>query len=237
MFSIIMPMDADRFPQFTNTKRAYDRMPQEKQFVIVTRRMREVNAYLQEHCLYKEVHVVPYSYDGGFNPAMALNIGVSHSLFPNIIITCPEVRPQIDVLDKLESRIGRNVVCQVINLDQDGRAIMSLVNSQYRNETPGFYFLAMYNKKDIEYINGWDERFMQGHSHEDEDFGNRWVRAGLPFEIADDIMAYHQYHPPNGELVPGANEINMNILEENNRNKVTRCMDGLVKLPMDWRLT
>lgn len=228
MFSIIMPMDADRFPQFHRTKLAYDAMPQEKQFVIVTRRMREVSQYIQDHRLSKEVHIVPYTYDGGFNPAMALNIGVSHALFPNIIITCPEILPQPDVLDKLTYWQGENVVCQVYNQDEQGNRIMSLVNSTYRHETPGFYFLAMYNRQDIEKINGWDEQFMQGHSHEDEDFGNRWVRAGLPFSIADDIVGDHQYHPPHGELVPGANEINMAILAENNRLGVTRCVHGLV---------
>lgn len=228
MFSIVMPMDDDRFPQFHRTKLAYDAMPQEKQFVIVTRKMGEVSAYLNNHHLNKEVHIVPYTYTNGFNPAMALNIGVSHSLYPNIIITCPEVLPQPDVLDKLTHYIGQNVVCQVYNLDSDGNRIMSLVNSTYRHETPGFYFLAMYNRHHIEHINGWDERFMAGHSHEDEDFGNRWVRAGLPFTIADDIVGEHQYHPPHGELTPGANDINQLHLIYNNLNGVTRCEYGLV---------
>lgn len=221
-------MDADRFNLFANTKRVYDCMPRHKEFIILTRQIEQVSTYLTSHHLMRDVRLISYWYDNGFNPAHAFNLGVKLARYQTIIITCPEVRPMPDVLDKLSYRIGRNVVCQVWNLDPDGIPMMSLVNSQYRSSTPGFYFLAMFNKSDIQTINGWDERFMQGHSHEDEDFGNRWVRAGLPFEIADDIQADHQYHGLSGELVEGANEINMNLLEENNINGVTRCKNGLV---------
>lgn len=227
MFSIVMPMDADRFPQFARTKRAYDAMPQVKEIIIPTRRYEEVATYLHEHHLSNGVCVPCYTYEGGFNPAMALNIGVKVALFDTIIITCPEVLPAPDVLDRLSKKVGSNVVCQVWAMDEQGNRIMSLVNSQFRSSTPGFYFLAMYNRADIEAINGWDERFMEGHSHEDEDFGNRWVRAGLPFEVDDDIQAEHQYHPPHGELAPGANAINARILAENNYHQITRCVKGL----------
>lgn len=228
MFSIVAPLDDDRFDLFAETKRAYDRMPQRKEIILPTRRITQVIDYLAEHRLDRDVSVIPYTYTSGFNPAMALNIGVRAARYETIIITCPEVRPQPDVLDKLSAKIGRNVVCQVWAHDEHGQRTMSLVNSSYRAETPGFYFLAMYNRTDIETINAWDEEFMRGHSHEDADFGARWVRAGLPFEIDDDIQADHLYHPPHGELVAGANDINEAIYRENTRLGITRCKHGLI---------
>lgn len=229
MISIVMPMDDDRFEQFANTKRVYDSMAQEKEIIIPTRRPKQVLSYLQANDLGRDVKVVPYVWDHGFNPAHALNLGVRSVWHDSqsVIITCPEVRPFFDVLDRLGDYAGANVVCQVWNLDEEGNRISSLVNSGYRFETPGFYFLAMYNISDIWSINGWDERFMAGHAHEDEDFGNRWVRAGLPFEVVDEIQGEHQYHPPHGELEEGANEINWRLMQENNQNMVTWCERGI----------
>jgi predicted glycosyltransferase involved in capsule biosynthesis len=74
------------------------------------------------------------------------------------------------------------------------RIVASLVHKGFRDMTPAMYFLAMFNKRDIEAINGWDEAFMQGYAYEDDDFGQRWVRAGLPFQLREDIQGVHQYH-------------------------------------------
>lgn len=229
MFSIVLPMDADRLEQFKVTKQLYDKMPQKKEFIIPTRSNLKVGRYLDDNKLMKGVRLIPYTIKQGFNVSKALNIGVRNAKYDQVIISSPEVKPKTDVLAQLEQLIGQNVICQVWDEDAPGHVSMSLVYPGYRSDTPAYYFLAMFNKKDIEEINGWDEDFMNGYAYEDDDFGARWVRAGLPFSVRADIEGIHQYHP-RAETINGGYVLNERKLAENNNNSVVRCNNGLNKL-------
>ena len=228
MFSIIMPMDTNRLEQFKNTKAAYDQMPQVKEFVMPTRCHDEVRQFLDEFNLGKDVRLLPYTVDEGFNPAKALNIGVRESKYENLIITGPEVKPTTQVLEQLSECLDKNIVCQTWDESEQGN-LTSLVNHGYRDHTPQPYFLGMFLKKDVEAINGWDEEFMKGYAYDDDDFGARWVRAGLPFEVREDIQATHQYHP-RSETISGGLIRNQEHYYSNNDNGVIRPMNGLIKL-------
>lgn len=228
MFSLIMPIDSNRLEQFKVTKRAYDKMPQVKEFVMPTRSYDKVQEYLEKHNLTKGVKLIPYEHKVGFNPSKPLNIGVRNARYDHIIITCPEVLPETDVLHQLEGFLGQNVVCQVIDQNEDGSKGNILVSRLFRSDTPAMYFLAMFNKSDIEAINGWDEDFMKGYAWEDNDFGDRWVRAGLPFKVVDEIRAVHQYHP-RSETIPDGYNINAKKLQENTENAIVRCKNGLYR--------
>lgn len=221
-------MDPDRLEQFANTKRAYDTMPQKKEFIIPTRSEAELRRYFAKYNLGKDVKIVSYTVEVGFNCSKALNIGVRNAKYPSIIITSPEVKPITPVLEQLEKVLGTNVVCQVWDEDEHNNIIMSLVNTNFRGESPCMYFLAMFNKKDIEKINGWDEDFMKGYAYEDDDFGARWVRAKIPFVVRDDIQGCHRYHPRK-ETIPDGNAINLQKLIENNTTGIIRCSNGLNK--------
>lgn len=227
MFTIIMPMDPNRLEQFKVTKRAYDAMPQTKEFIIPTRNEPVISKHLTEHSLGKDVRIIPYTVEAGFNCSKALNIGVRNATYDFVIISCPEVKPLTPVLEQLEKVLGTNVVCKVLDENENGEATRSLVRRGFRDRTPGFYFLAMYNKADIESINGWDEDFMKGYAYEDVDFGERWNRAKLPFVVRDDILGLHQYHP-RGETIPGGQIINKQKFAQNNIAGVIRCVNGLV---------
>lgn len=231
MFSIVMPLDVNRLEQFKKTKRVYDKFPQKKQFLIPTRNYRAVRDYLNAYGLMKDVKLLNYLHDEGFNPSKALNLAVRKARYPYIVVTSPEVKPLTAVLRQFQEVRGTNVICQVYDEDETGAPKMhgdspSLVNSTFRNETPAMYFLALFNKADIEAINGWDEDFMKGYAYEDNDFGARWVRAGLPFTVRDDIQAIHQYHP-RGETIAGGTTTNWNKFQENNANDTIRCENGL----------
>lgn len=228
MFSIIMPMDTNRLEQFKQTKLAYDEMPEAKEFIIPTRSFGEVAEFIHEHHLGKNIKLVKYSHESGFNPSKALNLGVREAQYDNVIITSPEVKPTTDVLGQLSECLDKNVVCQVFDQDEGGN-LKTLVCNGYRSDTPAMYFLAMFQKQDIKTINGWDEEFMRGYAYEDNDFGDRWVRAGLPFEVRDDIQAVHQYHP-RGETISGGMAVNMQLYHHNNDTGVIRCANGLDKL-------
>ena len=225
-FSIITPMDTNRLEQFAVTKRLYDEMPQIKEFVIPTRSLKEVKKYLIANDLMRDVKLVPYEYnEPGFNPSKALNIGVRSAKYENIIITSPEVKPTTNVLEQLSELPGKNVMCEVSDQDVEGNLTI-LISETYRGSDPAMYFLAMFQKADIEKINGWDEDFMKGYAYEDNDFGARWKRAGLPFELHMEIKAVHQYHP-RGETIPNGITINEQKYQKNNADGVTYCKNGL----------
>lgn len=224
-----MPLDTNRLEQFKKTKRTYDKFRQKKEFIIPTRSYKAVKDYLQAFDLMKGVKLINYAHEEGFNPSKALNLAVNKSKYEQIIITSPEVIPLSPVLDQLEEVLGQNIVCQVFDEYEDGDRSFSLVNNHFRSENPGMYFLAMFNKSDIERINGWDEDFMKGYAYEDNDFGERWVRAGLPFVIREDIQALHQYHP-RSETIPNGLEINRLKFEDNNAKGVIQCANGLNRL-------
>lgn len=227
MFSIITPLDTNRLEQFKETKRVYDTYPQVKEFIIPTRSYTDVKTYLENNDLMKDVVIVPYAHERGFNPSKALNLGVKKAKYDQVIITSPEVKPMTDVLPQLEGFIGKNVVCQVYDAKSDGEMGISLVNKMCRADDPGMYFLALFNKEDIKKINGWDEDFMKGYAYEDNDFGARWVRAGLPFEINEEIKALHQYHP-RSETIKGGMIINQQKFYSNTDNGITYCKNGLM---------
>jgi len=229
MFSIIMPIDGNRLEQFKETKRVYDTFPQTKEFIMPTRSLEEVQAYFEANDMMKDVTFIPYEIEKGFNVSKALNIGVRAAKYDSIIVSSPEVKPKTQVLEQLEPLIGRNVVCQVWDEDENHKVYMSLVNSSFRGSTPAMYFLAMFNKADIEKINGWDEAFLAGYAYEDNDFGDRWVRAELPFEVHDEIEAVHQYHP-RSETIQGGMSINANLYHQNNEEGIIRPKKGLVLL-------
>lgn len=226
MFSIIMPMDTDRLPLFAVTKRLYDAMPEEKEIIIPTRSMNTLVQYLEANALAKDVRLVPYSLEKGFNCARALNKGVAEANSEQIIITSPEVKPPPDLLTKLTELQGQNVVCQVFDEDESHDASFSLVNTAFRNDTPAMYFLAMFNKSDIQKINGWDEAFLDGYAYEDNDFGARWNRAEIPFIIRDDIRGIHQYHPRKETIEQGIT-INQEQFQANNNLNLIRAERGM----------
>jgi hypothetical protein len=206
MFSIITPLDPNRLEHFKVTKRVYDSMPQKKEFIIPTRNPEIVRKYLHKFKLDKDVKIIPYTVSIGFNCSKALNLGVRKAKYPQIIITSPEVKPTTPVLSQLEALLGQNVICQVWDEDRHGNFGKSLVK-HFKSKDPAKYFLAMYNKTDIEKINGWDEDFMKGYAYEDADFGERFVRAGIPCVVRLDIQALHQYHIRK-ETIPDGGAIN-----------------------------
>lgn len=224
-FSIIMPMDMDRLEQFERTKEAYDGMKQVKEFIILTRYLDKLHRHLESADLMKNVRLIPYKIESGFNCSKALNLGVRKAHYENVIITSPEVIPKTNVLQQLSEHLDKNIICAVDDQAEDG-TLSPLVNTQFRGDTPAMYFLAMFKKSDIEKINGWDEDFMNGYAYEDNDFGDRWMRAKLPFVIRDDIKALHQYHP-RVETVPGGMNINFQLWQQNNANGVIQCRNGL----------
>ena len=143
MFSIITPLDTNRLEQFKITKQAYDAMPQKKEFLIPTREIEKVDAYLTKHRLLRNVEFIPYEHERGFNCSKALNLGVRNAAYDHIVITSPEVKPTTDVLGQFKQELGKNLICQVWDENDSGKVMASLVHKGYRDDTPAMYFLAL----------------------------------------------------------------------------------------------
>jgi len=189
--SIVMPCDKTRIPQLLMTLSFYIKfgIPKNIEFILVSRTFKQLKVPGVN------VKVINYKWDGKyFNPSMAFNLGIKNAAYNNIIITSPEVAPISDVLNQFVTAKRGNYVCLVYDIGETGETRGILVNSKHRNKDPSFYFLAMFKKEDLEKINGWDEEYMNGYAWEDRDFGARFVKAGIKFEMKDDITGAHQFH-------------------------------------------
>lgn len=221
--SIVFPCDLKRIPLLLNTISRYIQfgIPDKVEFILVSRTFSEMTIPGVD------IKVVKYDYEGEyFCPSLAYNLGTKAAKYKNLLIGHPEVKPINDVLKGLFSLERGNYVCKVFDLDQNGNVYNILFGTGYRDEWPGLYFLACYRKEDIEAINGWDMRFMNGYSNEDIDFGQRMVNADIPWHVMDDIIGAHQWHQRGTDDCEAYNH-NRALYEENKNNKVTKCINGL----------
>jgi hypothetical protein len=223
-FTVILPCEYNRFDLLANTIERYKEfgIHGDVEFLIPSRTLEEKQV--------GPVRIIPYSWDGEFfSTSLPLNTALRQAKYQNIVVASPEVMPKTDVFKQLRNLPRGNYICQVFDEDVDGDASFSLVNTNFRFDTPAMYFLACFKKEDIELINGWDEDFMGTYAFEDNDFGNRFVRAGLSFEVRDEIQGVHQYHPrgfPNQDA--GLNAARL-LLKHNDDLGITRPKNGLVK--------
>ena len=236
--SIVMPCETNRIPLLLESIKAYESfgVPEDVEFIIVSRTIKNGQLPFNHKLVTYDWTLTP----DFFNPSLALNLGVKASKYDNIIITCPEVKPYTNCLQQLQQLERGNYVCQTFDMHENGtRRQKPLVNSEFRFEHPGFYFLALYKKEDIEAINGWDLNFMYGWAWDDNDFGERFVRAGLEFQILDDIQAEHQYHPRLGSFGHTWNpkrvaySHNFEIVERHKLQETTKINPGLKQVE-EW---
>jgi hypothetical protein len=224
--SMVFPCDVDRIPLFLNTLSRYILcgIPPKIEVIVVTRTFSELVIPGLD------IRVIKYEHNGNyFCPSLALNLGVKNAKYKNIIISFPEVRPITNILNTFCIMERGNYICKIFDLAQCGCKYQTLVQNGFRDETPGLYFLAMYKREDIESINGWDMRFMNGYSNEDIDFGQRMVNAKISFKVMDGMVAEHQWHKRRSEDCDGY-KMNRLIYEENKRLCVTKCTNGLSEI-------
>ena len=223
--SIVFPCDTNRVPLFLNTLAKYQEfgIPKKVEIIIVSRTFTELVIPGVD------IKVVHYKHDGEFFcPSLAFNLGVKAAKYKNIIVGHPEVKPLNDVLSLLFKSKRRNYVCRVLDLNENGERTGVLFGTGHREEWIGLYFLACYKREDIEAINGWDMRFMDGYANEDIDFGQRLLNAKKPCIIRDDIMGEHQWH--SRKVYEGSTkewQFNRDLFNENKTNCVGYVENGL----------
>lgn len=78
-------------------------------------------------------------------------------------------------------------------------------HTKYR---PAYYhFCAAMTKKNMELLNGFDERYGDGIACDDEEFVIRIGRLGLKKIIVDEVSVIHQWHLPSIYMMPNAGKL------------------------------
>jgi hypothetical protein len=215
-YSIILPCEKDR-AHFLNEWFKY--IDENSELIIVSRTLEPMEL--------GNIKIINYSHEGEyFNPAKALNLGVKEAKSEQIYISCPEIEIYDGEIFEYDGKA--NMIFEVFDQNENGSRGMSLVNSNYRCGSPMMYFLAKFIKEDILDINGWDEDFMNGYAYEDNDFGERFNRAGKKFMVIDGVNAVHRWHA-RGSLGTAGAKLNQAKYMENNRKGVTYCENGINK--------
>lgn len=221
--SIIRPTEVDRIDLFRLTQKEIEKQLEGMEYEIIVP-TRTITSELDD---VKNCTIVRYQYPSlpYFSSVKAWNYGIRVSKYDNIIFMSNEIMPAEGIMLRLANHDQDNVICQVFDMGKDGNVAMSLVNTGFRSGTPSMFFLAMFNRKDLEVINGFDERFIGSYAYEDDDFGARWGRAHLPFFVDDSLVAYHLWHP-RGNLGQD-NNLSITLFKENNDKRVTSVAKGL----------
>ncbi|MCK9439435.1 MAG: hypothetical protein WC188_04470 [Candidatus Caldatribacteriota bacterium] len=199
------------------------------EFIIVSRTIFNLD-FLKD--LNLDLKLINYVYDdsNGFAPSKAFNLGTLSALAGYICITSPEVIPITNVINQVFNLPKNNYICKCIDQNKDLTNGMVLVDSNFRSNVPSMYFLAFYLKQNILDINGWDEEFMNGFSFEDDDFGNRFIRAGFNFSVRNDIIGLHQYHPRIDFSISDSEQKikrNREHFFNNNNQNIIKCRKGI----------
>jgi len=91
------------------------------------------------------------------------------------------------------------------------------VHSSIGNFIP---YCAVISKKNMDVLNGYDERYVKGVGYDDYDFTHRVWNLKLKMQCIDDPFVFHQWHKPTNY----PNTINLDLL-----NKLNKEQPGRIK--------
>lgn len=129
------------------------------------------------------------------NPCVPINRAVNASRGEIIVLTGPEVVHRHDVLTSLCTRVDDGLSLSPSCFDVTTRTW--LVRNGVKNGAMpvpggfGFYFCSVFTRTAWQAAGGFDEDYRYGQAMEDTDFGWRMSRAGVEFEIDDELIVEH----------------------------------------------
>ena len=130
------------------------------------------------------------------NPCVAFNIGANEAKGDYFIISNPECLHTVDILKGLDNEFENNsdvyVVCGCMSLGKDDSFHMWYQHSKHRNK--GYHFCSALSKKTYFDVGGFDERFKNGISYDDDAFRDTLIKNGIEFVYRDDLLTHHQFH-------------------------------------------
>ena len=153
------------------------------------------------------------------NPCIPFNIGINHAEADVIIIQNPECLHVHDVISYISKTIDdsnyltvstyslnkelTDNLSNINNIDEylktlpqvasEGNPNLGWYNhSKYR---PVYYhFCSAITKNNMDLLGGFDERYANGISYDDNEFIERITRLGLSKKVIDEVSVIHQWH-------------------------------------------
>jgi len=167
------------------------------------------------------------------NPCIPFNMGIREAKGEIIILQNPECYHIGDVLSYARDNITPNLylsfACYAFNERETETfhtgAIPILENHTFRHpENNGWYNHSLYRrakyhfcsaimKDDMDKLGGFDERYAEGVSYDDDDLVKRIQKQGMRVNIVDNPYVIHQYHRPFSYMVD-----NMKMLHARNKD-------------------
>lgn len=151
------------------------------------------------------------------NPCVPFNIGIKEAVGDIIVLQNPECYHVGDVLKYINDNINNDNYLSISTYsfsDELTDKIKDIdLNIEYLNTLPiklsgynlGWYnhsihrplyyhFCSAIKKSNMDKLGGFDERYAQGITYDDDEFLMRVRRLGLDVKIIDDVSVIHQYH-------------------------------------------
>lgn len=152
------------------------------------------------------IRLVKTGREDGPNPAPLFNVGVAVCRGQFVVLTNPECLHMTNVLAVLdrEFRADSNVyvVCACRHVKPESsfmspdafqwQDIMWYQHSSHRNLR--YHFCSALPKDWYQRVGGFDERYADGISYDDDDFRDRVERSGIRVVVTDEALVFHQEH-------------------------------------------
>lgn len=132
------------------------------------------------------------------NPCIPFNMGFSYTIGDVVVLQNPECRHEGNILQYVMDNISDDnyLAFGCISLNKDGSMAMWYNHSVYR--PCAYHFCSAITKKNLTELGGFDERYKDGTSYDDDEFILRVKRKGLNVMIVDTPLVSHQCHHENG---------------------------------------
>jgi hypothetical protein len=148
----------------------------------------------------------------GCNPCVSFNIGAQTANGEFLVITNPECYHIDNILGGFDEEFAKNkdvyVVCACKALTKEYTMKTWYQHSVFKNKE--YHFCSALHKDNYWKIGGFDERFANGISYDDDAFREAIKKAKIPFVHRDDLVVNHLYHrklrPPNAKSMLKLNE-------------------------------
>jgi len=198
-----------------------------------------------------DVTVLKISNKTWTNPAPAYNTGIIHALIKNpeiIILQNAECYHAGDILSYAKKitddsyisfgcySLGQNETPEA-HAFNDRHQIFDGDSAWYNHpiyNTRGLNFCVAITNKNLIKLNGFDERFKDGCSYDDDYFLHQIKLLGLKIEITSEPFVFHQWHPRVyytnlAELIEKNRILYEDLIKENNykaKHILTLNLDG-----------
>jgi GT2 family glycosyltransferase len=150
------------------------------------------------------------------NPCIPFNMGFKKAKGDIILIQNPECMHQGDILkyvtETIQPKLYLSFACYAINEVQTKQLSLGVMpdiedksfggkerNGYYNHSVfrpVGYHFCSAIMKSDLDKIGGFDEKYANGISFDDDDLAYKISASGIRIKLVDRPFVIHQWHVP-----------------------------------------